>query len=113
MTPREPRDSQSYYEARARGAAAERLVEADLLLRGLEVTRPSVDCGDDLHAKFSTGWISVQVKVRDATQSHDIWRASGSDRNDISSEVLALVDGKTREIRYSSTGDHLLPAELQ
>lgn len=110
MTPREPRDSQSYYEARARGAAAERLVEADLLLRGLEVTRPSVDCGDDLHAKTSAGWRSIQVKVRDAT--YEVWRAASSNRDSISSEVLALVDSKTREIRYSSMGAELLPPEL-
>lgn len=99
------------YAARARGAAAERLVEADLLLRGLEVTKPSVDCGDDLHAKVSTGWKSVQVKVRDI--SRPTWRPSGSGRDEISSEILAMVDGVTREIRYSMTTQEALPVELQ
>jgi hypothetical protein len=99
------------YEARARGTAAECLVEADLLLRGLEVTRPSVDYGDDLHARFNTGWRSVQVKVRDPKRK--TWRASSSNRSRVSSEILALVDGKTREIRYYSTFQDPLPSELQ
>lgn len=98
------------YEDRARGAAAECLVEADLLLRGLEVTRPSVDYGDDLHARFNAGWRSVQVKVKDKAS----WRPSSSHRSrKITSEVLALVDGETREIRYFSTSEDLLPSELQ
>lgn len=98
------------YEDRARGAAAECLVEADLLLRGLEVTRPSVDYGDDLHARFNAGWRSVQVKVKDKTS----WRPSSSHRRrTITSEILALVDGKTREIRYYSMFKDPLPVELQ
>lgn len=99
------------YAARARGAAAERLVEADLLLRGLEVTKPSVDCGDDLHAKVSTGWKSLQVKVRDPYREE--WRPSSADRYNMTSEILAMVDGATREIRYSMITEETLPAELQ
>lgn len=102
------------YEVRARGAAAECLVEADLLLRGLEVTRPSVDYGDDLHARFHSGWRSVQVKVRDSRRKvSQKWRASSSNRSSVSSEILALVDGKTREIRYYSNFKEPLPSELQ
>jgi hypothetical protein len=97
------------YRAAAKGAAAESLVEADLLLRGLEVTRPTVDFGDDLHARFSVGWRSVQVKTRDIRRK--LWRPSDH-RKRVTSEILALVDSVTREIRYVKASRERLPKEL-
>lgn len=98
------------YQAKARGTACEHLVEADLLLRGLEVTRPSVDYGDDLHARFSSGWHTVQVKSRDRRATK--WIHHGSSRETITSDILALVDPYSREIRYQAVGRKVLPPEL-
>lgn len=99
------------YESHASGSAAECIVTADLLLRKLEVTKPLVDWGDDLHARFVVGWRSIQVKVRD--RSRKSWRVSSSTRNRMRSEILALVDPDTWEVRYRSINGETLPAELQ
>jgi hypothetical protein len=99
------------YNAKARGTAAERLVEADLLLKGLEVSKPAVDYGDDYHTRFSVGWRSIQVKVRDPRSKQKAWRPHSGDR--VTSSILALVDPHTREVRYSSNDARRLPKELR
>lgn len=95
------------------GAICEALVLADLLRRGLEVTKPVIDVGDDLHARFDRGWLSVQIKARDRSSKR--WRASdGRRRGRIKSELLALVDYVTHEIRYQMVGAYrTLPEELR
>lgn len=88
------------------GLACEALALADLVMRGLEVTRPTIDSGDDFHVRTSTGWRSVQVKARDR-RLKKTWSMAGGRR--LSSSVLALVDVDTHEIRYQATE---LPQEL-
>lgn len=94
--------------ARQIGVACEALVLADLMKRGLEVTQPFIDNGDDLHVRTSKGWLSVQVKARDRRMK--VWRVSGSNRN-IRSRLLALVDIDTHEIRYFAAAQ--VPRELK
>lgn len=107
------------YRARARGRAAECLVEADLLRRGLEVTRPSVDNGDDLHARFEIGWRSIQVKTKARgswTPRNDKYRNhSGVKvlRRIPQSSLCAVVEVSSGGIRYSLRNqEDVMPVEL-
>lgn len=94
------------------GEAGELLVAVDLLKRGLQVTKPVNRAGkDDLHAKCSHGWISIQSKVSAVN------RKTGSILNSrrgsvITSDVIAWVDLAGMRIRYESNTAEPLPVEL-
>jgi len=91
------------------GAACERLVQADLLRRGFEVTVPiNPAAKHDLHVDLpSVGWTGVSVKAAR--------RGAGGLRNDrgrSNSPVLALVLLSTGRIEYRP-GTEELPPELK
>lgn len=82
------------------GYAGELIVRTDLLLRGLEVTVPeNRNSPDDVHFLSSTGWVSVQVKVSRVNKNTGVW-SFNTRRRYISSDVLAWVDLRDKEIRY-------------
>lgn len=106
------------YANYARGTACERVVEADLLFRGLRVRIASVDEGHDLFflPRAGSGYVSVQVKSRDMSklprgQSRDSWRAADHSKP-VASDVLAIVDPHTRAIEYRPAVASELPFEL-
>lgn len=93
------------------GAACEFLVAADLLSRGLEVTRPvNPQAKHDLHVDLpSVGWKGVQVKA--ARKDRKRLRLDRGIRN-IESPILALVYLPTRTIEYRAVTKPL-PIELR
>lgn len=95
------------------GQAGEHLVAADLLTRGLHVTKPLNTNGPhDLHFRLSSGWVTVQVKLgRVRTSTGEIAAPGGRQMRNILSDVLALVYLPEKRIRYvANIGD--LPVEL-
>lgn len=88
------------------GQAAEHFVGADLLHRGLEVTKPlNVNGPDDLHVRVSTGWLKVQVKVAKVNTKTGRFMMSGGSggkakKSNMTSDILALVDLIDRRIEY-------------
>lgn len=85
------------------GYAGELVVRTDILLRGLVVTVPeNRSCPDDLHFKSSKGWVSVQVKVANVNKTSGHWSCFRRKNRPITSDVIAWVDLRTREIRYES-----------
>jgi hypothetical protein len=95
----------------AGGKASELLIEADLLWRGLRVTRPSnPDVKDDLHVLAGGAWRTVQVKS--AYQR----RSTGRTRvrlKGITSDIIALVIGGEHRIEYRAHKIRKLPEELR
>lgn len=95
------------------GQACEYLVCADLLSRGLHVTKPLNTNGpDDVHAKCGRRWYTFQVKASRVNVS------TGSILNDFAkcrvlSDVLALVDLSTKRIRYVPAMIKFIPKELR
>lgn len=93
------------------GQAAEYFVAADILARGLAVTKPlNTNCADDLHFKSASGWITVQVKTaRLNTRTGTLF---GPSRDLVSSDVVAIVFLPTQQIRYIANKKEV-PPELQ
>lgn len=95
------------------GQAAEHLVAADLLRRGLQVTKPLNTNGtDDLHTKLGAKWISVQVKTGARYKQTGIL-CPRHGVGDITSDIFAVVDTANFEIRYIPIREKTLPPELQ
>lgn len=93
------------------GEAGELLVGADLLTRGLSVTKPLNRTGsDDLHVKVYDGWKSVQVKVAKVNRRTGTIQKLRRER--ITSDITALVDLVGRRIRYIAQPGHEVPLEL-
>jgi hypothetical protein len=98
------------------GEAAELIVAADFLSRGLEVTKPfNRNCDDDLHVKVSVGWKNVQVKSGRVNQkTGHILRPQGQGRgNRITSQIIATVDVPNKRVRYISNTKEPIPKELR
>jgi hypothetical protein len=95
------------------GAVSELLVQADLLLRGYEVTIPvNTGAKHDLHANLpSRGWVGVQVKTARLNRSTNNL-SLGSGLRHIQSPVLALVFPPTKRIVYRA-GTEELPEEFR
>ena len=95
------------------GKAAELMVEADLLNRGLLVTRPSnPDVPDDLHFFCDGAWWSVQVKAVGINLRTGTTRWGPSRENKITSDIVALVIGEARRIEYRPHRKPSLPTGL-
>lgn len=84
------------------GYAGELIVRTDLLLRGLDVTVPENRCcPDDVHFLSSSGWMSIQVKVSQVNNKTGNWYCQVSkSKPAITSDILAWVNLRDREIRY-------------
>ena len=98
------------------GQACEYFVAADLLSRGLPVTKPlNVNGPHDLHVKCGSSWITVQVKAAEVNKKTGRFRANNSHRRDcpVTSDVLAAVDLVGRRIRYTARNIPELPEELR
>jgi hypothetical protein len=93
------------------GEAGELLVAADLLTRGLEVTKPFNRNGpDDLHVRTRKGWLNIQVRLGRVKKTGTLTPNTRGYK--FTSEILAWVDLKGKRIRYmSNTGDPV-PDEL-
>lgn len=83
------------------GYAGELIVRTDLLLRGLNVTVPeNRSCPDDVHFRSLEGWVSVQVKVATVNLQTGRWYCRLRGKK-ITSDILACVNLRSREIRYA------------
>jgi hypothetical protein len=94
------------------GQAAEYFTAADLLSRGLAVTKPlNVNGEHDLHAKVNGRWLTFQVKTALMSHSGKL-RPNCRGRKTITSDVIAHVFLPTKQIRYEANGLESLPVEL-
>lgn len=83
----------------------------DLYIRGaLELTWPDAGSSkDDIHARFDSGWYSIQVKTGYVNDRGQIVCNRGY--RGVSSHVLALADLQGKKVRYISKL-RVLPKEL-
>lgn len=97
------------------GSLAEHLVAIDLYRRGLcELTWPDVQQSkDDLHARFRSGWRSIQVKAKPVNKTGSVFTSlPKTGPNNITSHIAAFVGVVTGEIVYRSVDGRPLPEEL-
>lgn len=93
------------------GAAAEHFVISDMLHRGLTTTGPHNQNGaDDCFVKIGR-WYSVQVKVARINNSTGHMGLHHC-KSTITSDLIALVDLKSKRIRWVSNNEEPVPPEL-
>jgi hypothetical protein len=85
----------------------------DLYRRGvLEITWPDIQQSkDDLHAKFKSGWRSVQVKA--APVNIKTGRVMVPHKKGVTSDIVAFVGFAAGRIRYETNSNYTLPRELR
>ena len=92
------------------GYIGELLVAADLNYRcGRAYPNPVPQTPDDVYAKTSLGWRTVQVKV--GRVNRKTGTITPHHRKRITSQIIAAVDIHNRRVRYFANGGKL-PAEL-
>lgn len=96
------------------GYAGELIVRTELLLLGLDVTVPeNRTCPDDVHFRSVKGdWVSVQVKVATVNRSTGYWDCRRRNRGSITSDIIAWVDVRAREVRYEENTKRVPPELL-
>jgi hypothetical protein len=95
------------------GQACEYLVAADLLDRGLLVTKPiNINGAHDLHAKCGRKWYTLQVKAGRVNRQTGTLSSNRNYRT-ISSDILVAVDLLGKRVRYIPRNIPRLPQELR
>lgn len=95
------------------GSSAEHFVIHWLLLRGLDVGGPYNQQGPhDMFVKLLGSWYTVQVKVSHLNRKTGVISRSPMRRGLIISDLVALVDLSSRQIRWESGTPATLPKEL-
>jgi hypothetical protein len=110
--PRNKNRVHSGLHAHMAGSASEHLVVFDLYRRGvLEITWPDIQQSkDDLHAKFKSGWRSIQVKA--APVNIKTGRVMLPHKKDVTSDIVAFVGFALGKIRYETNSGYRMPTEL-
>jgi hypothetical protein len=104
------RRSQGTLKNKAIGTAAEKLVEIDLIERGILCVRYVVDGPSDIAISVSSGWKTIDVKTARVNMKTGSISTTGSEK--ISADIGAFVDVPTRRIRYYPVNIPELPEEL-
>jgi hypothetical protein len=87
-------------------------VAADLLSRGLAVTKPlNVNGAHDLHAKCGDQWFTFQVKTGQLNLKTGLLKPCRS-VSDVTSDIVAVADLTDKRIRYIPQNVFELPEEL-
>lgn len=93
------------------GQAAEHLTAADLLHRGLFVTKPLNTNGPhDLHVRVRGVWITIQVKTGQVGMDSGTITIR-TPKSGITSDIIAAVDLQTMRVRYLPN-EQPVPEEL-
>lgn len=94
------------------GQAAELFVASDLLLRGLEVTKPlNINGPHDLHVRASGRWWNVQAKHGTLNTRTNRLHCK-TNKDNMPADILAVVHLPTNRIDYVPLNNNRLPEEL-
>lgn len=94
------------------GYICELLVAADMNARcGRAYPNPEPQTKDDVYAKTSLGWRTVQVKKVKTNRATSAMYLPGR-KAKVTSDIVALVDLEGMRVKYKPWGKRRLPAEL-